>query len=224
MILEDFVMLGKTTPETDRQGRTTVCSAGWSPELKQLVRVYPLAVEKQPQDFSVSRIHLERNHKDTRMESWKIAGDRGAKVHRNINSRFEFQRMINDWDGLLETIPIVESMTEANAKRLSLALIQPDEAPKYYFDINHDWRDNKDKICSKSYKWTPRLKFMLGGNQHKLKYLNQEAYEGMTRIGRGYFRSISNKFKNNPLLLVGNMFAYRKNWLVISAFNRSIND
>ena len=78
MILEDFVMLGKTTPETDRQGRITVCSAGWSPELKQLVRVYPLAVEKQPQDFSVSRIHLERNHKDTRRESWKIAGDRGV--------------------------------------------------------------------------------------------------------------------------------------------------
>ena len=198
MILEDFVMLGKTTPETDRQGRVTVCSAGWSPELKQLVRVYPLSTKKAPPDFSVSQVRLERNSRDTRPESWKIQGDRDISVHENINSRFDVKSIINDWSSLLNTIPQVGSMAEANSRKLSLAIVEPDTAPKYYFDENKSWT--------------------LSGKTHKLKYLNQEAYEFMTPKSRGFFRHVANKFKSNPKLLVGNMFAYRNNWLVISAF------
>ena len=218
MILEDFVMLGKTTPETDRQGRVTVCSAGWSPELKQLVRVYPLSTKKAPPDFSVSQVRLERNSRDTRPESWKIQGDRDISVHENINSRFDVKSIINDWSSLLNTIPQVGSMAEANSRKLSLAIVKPDTAPKYYFDENKSWKDNRDKVCSKSYKWTPRVSFTLSGKTHKLKYLNQEAYEFMTPKSRGFFRHVASKFKSIPKLLVGNMFAYRNNWLVISAF------
>lgn len=219
MILEDFVMLGKTAPETDRQGRVTVCSAGWSPELRQLVRIYPLAVENAPADFSVSQVRLERNHKDSRHESWKIAGDRGVDVHSGINARFDVKHILNDRSSLFEQIPLVGSVREANEKRLSLAVIQPEQAPEFHLERNKNYLMNKGKVCSKSYKYTARLKFNLGEGSHNLKYLNQEVYEHLTPTSKTMFPKIKGRFKTNPKLLIGNMFAYRNNWLVIAGLD-----
>ena len=216
MILEDFVMLGKTTPEMDRQGRMTVCSAGWSPELKQLIRIYPLAVENAPPDFSVSRVKLERNHKDTRKESWKIAGDRSSEVHHNINARFEIMRLLNDWESLVDQIPTVNSIREANLKRMSLAVVQPEQKPVFYLERN---KASKKVRGSKSFKYTPRLKFALDGSTHKIKYLNQEVYKHITPTSKTDFWKIAGRFKKNPKLLVGNMFAYRNNWLAIAGLD-----
>ena len=219
MILEDFVMLGKTAPETDRQGRVTVCSAGWSPELRQLVRIYPLAVENAPPDFSVSQIRLERNYKDTRHESWKIAGDRSIDVHSGINTRFDVKRILNDRESLIEQIPLVGSIQEANLKRLSLAVIQPDIKPEFYLEKNANYYMKGKEVGSKTYKYLPRLQFDLGGKTHKLKYLNQEVYNYLKPTNKTDFWRIAGRFKRNPKLLIGNMFAHRNNWLVIAGLD-----
>jgi hypothetical protein len=219
MILEDFVMLGKTAPETDRQGRVTVCSAGWSPELRQLIRIYPLAVENAPPDFSVSQIRLERNSKDTRHESWKIAGERGVDVHSGINTRFDIRYILNDREGLISQIPSVESIREANQKRMSLAVIQPKERPNFYLEKNKSWKSLSHRVCSKSYKYTPRLSFESDGVCHKLKYLNQEVYNHIQPSNKTCFWKVANRFRRNPKLLIGNMFAYRNNWLVIAGLD-----
>lgn len=216
MILEDFVMLGKTAPEIDRQGRVTVCSAGWSPELKQLVRIYPLAVDNAPPDFSVSQIRLERNHRDTRHESWKIAGERGVDVHCGINARFDVKYILNDHESLIEQIPLVQSIEEANQKRLSLAVIQPEGKPNFYLEKNPNYYTKKKSSGTKTYKYLPRLQFGLSGRTHKLKYLNQEVYRHLKPTNKTDFWRISGRFKDNPKLLVGNMFAHRNNWLVIA--------
>lgn len=218
MILEDFVMLGKTAPETDRQGRVTVCSAGWSPELRQLIRIYPLAEENCPPDFSVSQVRLERNRKDSRMESWAIAGDRSVDVHKSINARFDTRGILNDRKSLLNEIPNVSSIKEANEKRLSLAVVEPEIRPNFYLEFNQNRVVGKKS--TKAYDYIPRLKFISGGKTHKLKYLNQEVYENlgknMHNIG---LLKIKEKFQANPRLLIGNMFAFRNNWLVIAGLN-----
>lgn len=219
MILEDFVMLGKTAPEMDRQGRVTVCSAGWSPELRQLVRIYPLAVENAPPDFSVSQVRLERNHQDTRHESWKIAGDRSLTVHAGINTRFDVKHILNDRQSLVDQIPLVESVQEANQKRLSLAVIQPEGKPEFYLEKNKNWLMHDKMVGTKTYKYLPRLKFDLGGTTHKLKYLNQEVYNHLKPTNKSDFWRIAGRFKKNPKLLIGNMFAYRNNWLVIAGLD-----
>lgn len=216
MILEDFVMLGKTAPETDRQGRVTVCSAGWSPELRQLVRIYPLAVENAPPDFSVSQIRLERNYKDNRHESWKIGGDRGIDVHAGINTRFDVKHILNDRESLIDQIPLVGSIKEANQKRLSLAVVQPDKKPKFYLEQNRNYYMTGKQVGTKTYKYLPRLQFDLDGCTHKLKYLNQEVYQYLQPTNKTDFWRIAGRFKHNPKLLVGNMFAHRNNWLVIA--------
>jgi hypothetical protein len=216
VILEDFVMLGKTAPETDRQGRVTVCSAGWSPELRQLVRIYPLAVENAPPDFSVSQIRLERNYKDNRHESWKIGGDRGIDVHAGINTRFDVKHILNDRESLIDQIPLVGSIKGANQKRLSLAVVQPDKKPKFYLEQNRNYYMTGEQVGTKTYKYLPRLQFDLDGCTHKLKYLNQEVYQYLQPTNKTDFWRIAGRFKHNPRLLVGNMFAHRNNWLVIA--------
>lgn len=220
MILEDFVMLGKTAPEMDRQGRVTVCSAGWSPELRQLVRIYPLAVENAPPDFSVSQVRLERNHKDTRHESWKIWGDRSADVHSGINARFDVKYVLNDRHSLIDQIPMIHSLDEANSKRLSLAVVQPEFKPDFYLERNKNlFLQKKKELGTKVYKYTPRLEFNLSGKTHKLKYLNQEVYQHLKPSNKTDFWKVSGLFKRNPKLLVGNMFAHRNNWLVIAGLD-----
>ena len=39
MILDDFVVLGKTVPEPTSDGRVFVCSAGYSKDIGGLIRV-----------------------------------------------------------------------------------------------------------------------------------------------------------------------------------------
>jgi hypothetical protein len=218
MILEDLVMLGKTHPETDRQGRQTVCSVFFSPELRQPVRVYPLSTKNLPPDFSVCEIKLERNPKDTRHESWKIFGPRGVDVHEEINSRIKVKSILNDKESVLSMIPTVSSIKEANERKLSIAMVEPEGYVKYVLEKN---KDIKDAVSSKSYPWIPRLKFKTGTTNHKLKFLNQDVFKNMSKNSHGSVDHILDLISGSPRLLVGNMFAHRNNWLVISAFKKA---
>jgi hypothetical protein len=215
MIIEDAILLGKTHPETDRQGRQTVCSIFFSPELRQFLRVYPLAMKNLPPDFSVCEIKLERNSKDTRHESWKIHGPRGVDVHENINSRITVKSIVNDRDSILKMLPRVNSIAEANEKRLSIAVVEPRDTVKFALEKN---KNIKDGTSSKSYPWIPRLHFKTGSTNHKLQFLNQEAFKNMSKKSHGSVDHILEKISGTPKLLVGNMFAYKNNWLVVSVF------
>jgi hypothetical protein len=124
--------------------------------------------------------------------------------------------MLNDWSSLIDQIPMVSSIKEANSRKLSLAVIQPEDYPDFYLDRNAAKGAFQKAAGSKSFKYTPRLKFKLGGSNHNIKYLNQEVYEHLTPTSKHTFSKVKNRFKNNPKLLVGNMFAYRNNWLVIA--------
>src|SRR5207245_9483859 len=89
MIIEDFVMLGTTVPEPNSDGRVFVCSAGVSEEYRKLIRIYPLARRNAPRRWAVHRVQLVRNPRDSRDESFQVAGDRQPGAHQWINYRFE---------------------------------------------------------------------------------------------------------------------------------------
>jgi hypothetical protein len=149
------------------------------------------------------------------MESWAIAGDRSVDVHHSINARFDIKGILNDRESLFDEIPSISSIKEANERRLSLAVVKPDVKPNFYLEFNQNRVVGKKS--TKAYDYTPRLKFIAGGNTHKLKYLNQEVYEnlGKNMHNMGLLK-IKEKFQTNPRLLIGNMFAFRNNWLVIA--------
>jgi hypothetical protein len=240
LTLDDFVMLGTTVPEpnlTDQ--RIFVCSAGFSPQLRSLLRLYPLAKYGAPPRWSVCTVKLERNPKDSRLESWKLFGDRSPENHMRINAA-SFQ--------IGEALPkaaraellaryAVESIEEANDRRLSLAIVHPDVI-ELEFEHNPGSPDSpqlalfddgrEEPKGARRFPYLPYLRFDdPGGNRrhHRLSLRDWGSYERMRKsnnltlmTGAERVRHLSSALHLDPTcsLLVGNQNNRRTSWLVIS--------
>jgi hypothetical protein len=232
MILEDFVMLGTTVPEPNSDGRVFVCSAGVSAEYRKLIRVYPLARRDAPKRWGVYRVPLQRNPKDSRDESFQVAGDRTPGAHEWINQSFEPVGQMPDHKRAQLLKPyLIGSVKEANAKRLSLAVIQPD-AIEVAFEANPASAELPQMVLfdagqepasgARRFAWMPRLKFHdeLGWNNLMLR--DWGAFELQRKNGEAYFRenlADALHLKPSSSLLIGNMNNQRTAWLVISVLN-----
>lgn len=236
MILDDFVMLGTTVPEPKRDGRIFVCSAGVSAELGKLVRVYPLARRGVPNRWNVYRVPVERNPEDSRDASFKVSGDRAPGAHEWINDRFEKLGSIPDVRRASLLAPYaIGSIREANAKRLSLAIVHPDMM-ELSFEHNPTSPDSPQvalfdlsavgvelpKAGARRFAYIPRINFKdeLGWNHLQLR--DWGAYELQRKRGEDYFRqNLTGALHLRPdsSLLVGNLSHQRTAWLVIAVLN-----
>ena len=230
--IDDFVMLGKTVPEPSSDGRIFVCSAGVSPQLRQLVRIYPLARYGAPPRWSVSHVDLERNPKDHRPASWKLAGDRTPGAHERINNVFtittkEYPRAKRA--ALLRPFEVA-SIKEANARKLSLAVIHPDQY-ELGFDHNPDSPDSPQLALfdsgkpepqgAKRFAYIPRLRFRDEDGEHRLMLRDWGCFEWMRKQGDGRRHELVDTLHLTPSssLLVGNFNRHYTSWLVISVLN-----
>jgi len=237
MIIDDFVMLGKTVPEANSDGREFVCTAGFSMELRQPVRIYPMARAHCPKRWSKSRIPLERNPKDSRFESWKIKGNRSPAAHWRINDVIQ---PVADKLNAEEQRQIVEALTvasikEANQRRLSLCVIQPRNIPALEFERgeNAEMAPTPDLFggmpampVKQRFDLHPRLIFRDDDSKHDFMLRDWGCYELMrkqpARIDAPYLEDALN-LSTAPPLLCGNLNRFRNSWLVISVFSGSIH-
>lgn len=234
MIVEDFVMLGKTVPEPNSDGRVFVCSAGYSPELRQLVRIYPLARYAAPARWSQSRVHLERNPKDSRPESWKLAGDRSLGNHERINTAaFSTYDRLAGWEQreLLDDSRLwVNSIEEANERRLSLALLQPRQIPTIVYDENRNSPDSPqmrlfdDGLApaegARRFPYMPRVVFRDAKRENRLMLRDWGCYELMRKHPEHTFGlDGALSIGEDSVLLIGNLNSHRTSWLIISVLN-----
>lgn len=242
MILDDFVMLGTTVPEPNSDGRVFVCSAGLSPEYGKLVRIYPLARRNVPHRWGVYRVPLERNPKDSRDESFRVAGDRRPGHHELINDEFhEIRKTIPHGERPALMAPyVVGSVKEANSRsraartpreRFSLAVIHP-EAIELDFEHNPESPDSPqlalfDRVGdppsgARRFPYIPRLHFKdeLGWNHLMLR--DWGTFELQRKRGPDYFRQNlagALHLDQDSSLLIGNFNQHRTSWLVISVLN-----
>lgn len=236
IILDDFVMLGKTVPEPNSDGRVFVCSAGISPTMRSLIRIYPLARFAAPPRWSVSTVRLERNPKDHRPESFQLAADRSPDQHWRINaSAFTItgQTTQRGRSQLLEPF-VANSIAEANTRRLSLAVVHP-RAYELEFEHNPASPDSPmlalfDLPGSKPegarrFPFIPRLRFQDDQGEHRLQVRDWGVYElmrkhnnltSMTDSERKTY--VGGALKLDPFcsLLVGNFNRHYTSWLIIS--------
>lgn len=233
MILEDFVMLGTTVPEPNSDGRVFVCSAGVSAEYRKLVRVYPLARRNVPHRWGQYRVPLERNPKDSRDESFQVVGDRRPGAHERINDQFEVVRKkVPDTERIrLLSRHAIGSIREANAKRISLAVIKPD-AMELAFEHNPQSPlspqmalfdlPGEEPSGARRFAWMPRIKFHDECGWWNLMLRDWGTFELQRKKGEAYFRQeLAGALHLRPdsSLLVGNMNNQRTAWLVISVLN-----
>jgi hypothetical protein len=226
-----FVMLGKTKPEERRSdGRTFVCSAGWQPDLG-LIRVYPLAMHAAPRRWDICDVRLERNPRDSRRESWRLAGNRHGTEHRGINvEAFTTTGHVprHQRDHLLPESCYADSIAHANDQRRSLALIRPRDAQVQW--TNPDSRNPVDvhqlalftAETGLTPKRIPRLGFADDDGEHLLQLRDWGVFELMRSRGEEYAaQNTAQALHLGPssVLLVGNLAQHRTAWLVISVLN-----
>lgn len=235
LTIDDFVMLGTTVPEPNRDGRVFVCSAGYSATLRSLIRVYPLARYGAPVRWSVNTVKLERNPDDWRAESYKLAGDRRPQVHQHINRVFDASGVMPPGvrAELLRKCA-VGSIVEANERRLSLAIVHAD-AMELEFEHNPASPESPQLALfdlpghppsgARRFPFIPRLRFRDAVGAHRLMLRDWGVYElmrknsSLTDMSDGERRRfVGGALHLDPTcsLLVGNLNNQRNAWLVIS--------
>lgn len=241
LVVDDFVMLGKTVPEEDSQGRTTVCSAGFSPQLRSLLRLYPLSRYEAPGRWTMSTVRLERNPKDNRPESWKLAGERDRAHHDYINRvafdaigpalapsrRPELLRpFIVEW-------PARNEIFDQYGRHISLAIVQPRELA-LEFEYNPESPDSPQMALfdmgdqrsgAKRFPWIPRLRFDDSQGRQPPMLRDWGVYERMRKAtdfalwpeaARRSHLVEALHLDRTCSLLIGNFNRHRTEWLVIS--------
>lgn len=237
MTLDDFVMLGKTVPEANADGRQFVCTAGYSLELRQPVRIYPMARRDNPPRWSMSRIPLERNAKDARPESWKIQGDRRPGAHEHINT--VIQRVQEKVTPAVQRAIVkaltVSSLKEANERRLSLCVLLPSDIPRLELEQGDavEMAPTPDMFggipelpVAARFKWHPRLRFVDdAGHHHNLMLRDWGCYEWMRKQGDEAAPCVGENLNlaTAPPLFCGNLNRFRNSWLIISVFSGALH-
>lgn len=226
--IHDFVMLGTTVPEPNSDGRVFVCSAGFSATLRALVRIYPLARFGAPRRWSINTVTLERNPKDSRTESFKLAGDRSPGAHDHINGAFTETGVLRPAQRAELLRPYtVDSIAEANARRLSLAVLRPSELA-LDFEHNPESPDSPElrlfdvtprpEAGAKRFAYIPRLRFRDTAGTHHPMLRDWGCYEFMRKHGDQRRHELVDALRLDQTcsLLVGNFNRHRNSWLVIS--------
>jgi hypothetical protein len=236
MILDDWIMLGKTVPEPQSDGRTFVCTAGYSPELRQAVRIYPMALRDAPPRWSMCRVPLERNPKDSRRESWKLRGDRSPGRHELINRVIERLPGKVDDKARRELVGAmtVSSLKAANEQRLSLCVLLPADVPAIRAERGKDvemaptpdlFPHPLDRPVAERFAWHPRVRFAdQDGHKHDLMLRDWGCYELMRKRPdcNPVMLADALGMVAAPPLLCGNFNRFRNAWLVISVFSGSL--
>jgi hypothetical protein len=127
MRIDDFVCLGRTVPEESKKYGRKVCMAGYSDEMREFIRIYPLPVVNPIHQRSVCRIEVSRPNHDSRDESWRLAREKendGIEVGNTAKTTTEVVRWLNDH--------MSRSIKELNAARRSLGVVRPRNIAPYF--------------------------------------------------------------------------------------------
>ena len=216
MIIEDFVMLGRTTPEESKKHGLVVCSAGYSKELRGFVRIYPIGMFEKIPRWSVCSAHLRRNNGDSRIESWRIQEDKQPVIQgkENKDSEFDFlQSMASD------------SIADLNNQRKSLGIIKPENMSFSFSKMKHGAERQLQLLeGGRPDEMRPRVQFSDKSGFHDLQ-LRDWGSNIFINKNPGYEYKVWDALKlTDPsyehIFFVGNMNNHRNNWLVISVISR----
>ena len=224
MRVDDFILLGRTVPQKSKKYGYTVCSAGYSLELNQFIRIYPLPVRNGMKQWMVFSAEIERPLHDSRFESW-ILKTRSMQSIREVGemSREKFKATLKD--------VAVSSISQLNEKRQSLGVLKitGDTTGKFEQRNGTSSPDQKElfgglkeHFGSDAIDLIPYLQFYDDDGPHKLQVREIGAYEWLRKSrdkASVLWKNYRIDDKNRELFLfVGNMANHRNVWLIINVF------
>lgn len=233
-----MIILGQAAPVELKDGRKSICTAGWSPN-EGMVRLYPVPTTTKARMWSNVEVPVTRNNQDVRYESWKIKGSKSEwdSLKEKIKDNGKIDKKTEKL-ALLDKIRQNHEygcVNELNAERGSLGIIKP-EILDFYFEDREKFEktiqltlDSDVKfLTSKNYKKVPIVKYRCPNctaknHYHEQQILAWEAYEWMREAQLGKVK-LEQLWENLRLkdpeyekyFLVGNQAYHLKSFMVIS--------
>lgn len=216
--INDFIMLGRTFPQQTKNNGVTVCACGYSFEMRQFIRIYPLKLTDKIPKWSICELELEKPKSDTRAESWKVVS---YLIKGKATKDHEFTVL----DKLKRP-----SIKHLNELKLSLGVIAPKEIHCYLKP--YDTKDEGHKeLVEQLNLFSSEQNLYIPSHIPYLRVVNEDNSVNNLQIRewgvseflrKGYnpndiFSAMKfDKKEYQQLLIVGNMKQFRNNWLVIS--------
>lgn len=230
--IDGVIILGRGVPEQIKDGRVTVCVAGWC-QSKGFVRIYPTRIKSPLKVWNIVDIEVERNPKDSRHESWKLPDSRSGweNIDRHIDVVGHFERTRR-----FELLDSIKSscVLDINRQRNSLGIIKPvikraylkpnqlyAKAHQPLFEIMED----ADVSTKRSYYVEPRLCYVCNPDcrakdAHDMQLLDWGCYRCIEKNPENPEKIWKNMRLNSPgwnhYFLVGNQSNQRTSYMVIN--------
>jgi hypothetical protein len=228
MRIDDLVMLGRAAPDTLRDGRTTICAAGYS-RTHGFVRLYPTRLTSPLKQWSIVSVPVERNPQDTRGESWKIEGSKGEWD--DLDSKIEVTGELARPERI-QLIPGLSSpcVMMLNESRVSLGIVRPKELRGYLSErsevdptVQTTLFGGRTPKTKANYKLQPRLEYRCESctsvAAHDQQIVEIGCYEWFRKNPGGEAQVFDNLRLADPeyekFLLVGDQAHHRGSYLVI---------
>jgi len=228
MRVDDFIVFGRTVPEDSKRYGTRVCMAGYSEEMRQMMRVYPTDVESNIKARRVLKLELERNKMDSRAESW-------ALKDRTMKSILAMSEPVNK--EILKPFlkkEAAESIDYLNKNRRSLGVLIPEtfeviiKTRKHIDDpeqllLFDDFAQSGGFKTASDYFLAPYLKTNKGCFQIRewgvYELLRKYENERKKITASDITSALHIEDDKEVFLVVGNMNHIRTAWLIIKTFS-----
>lgn len=229
-----YTVIVRTVPEISRtDGGVYTCSIGWNDELG-FIRVYPLPLYGMNR-WGVYEIEIEKNKRDSRRESWKLASytrhERFIGFEKDIICVGKANPAVMIKKMQQAAVPAISVL---NQRRDSIGFVMTTQA-RAYWDTNERFINAaqlglfEDVEIPDFKKYTKdtkggvsRLSFRDGDGQHDVQLNDWQYYEYQRKNGAkpDAFRYINNDLPR--LVMVGNMYQYRSTWLALDVFKSAL--
>lgn len=226
-VIDDLVILGRAAPDSMRDGRHSLCSAGYSPTIG-FVRLFPTYIDTPLHRWDEVTVRVEDESGDYRLQSHKLVySNNPAKLNENISLNRILKR--SEKIKFIESLPI-SSIDDLGTKDKTIGLIKPhiigvDVVPRECEDGKQLTIFGSETIKTKSdYDFMPRLKYYCtpkcGQCPHNQQLLEHGAYEFM-RKNKGNEQDVLENLRIldrnfDKWFLVGNMKHHPARFVVIS--------
>jgi len=227
MRIDDFIMFGRTVPEKSQKYGVTVCGAGYSPEIRSFIRIYPLPIRCKIESRDMVTVEVDRSKHDSRHESWALKDRNEKSVSGSLGkmTKEEIRQILE------KRVTTLDNLNDAKA---SLGVIKPDN-----FDVEMKTRaaiqdpnqmslfdEFEETITFKTSSDYFKIPYLVTseGKQKHLQLREWGIYELMrknpTKINAEYVSNALHIGKDKDVFfIVGNMNQFKTVWLVIKVFS-----
>ena len=226
MRVDDFIVLGRTTPVASKKYGHCVCVAGYSEELRGFMRIYPTKIQSKIKTLCRLSVEVERKSEDKRFESWALktrSEDSILSVSAPLHKNDILPILKNN---ISESVKVLDQPDRRGIKS-SLGVIKPEQ-----FEIVTEQRKgfiqhDKGIKTMECFPIIPRLEIPKVFNEQARFMINEWGlYQLMSKYEMAGKTLTATDIKNalhitegkDVYFLMGNMNKNKNRWLVIKVF------